>query len=211
MRRLTAVIAAALTAWGMVFPAAAEDGATLLQQFLQETPSAKVTFHQTALDHRGNVVGESRGRFWHRRPRSFRMEYDPPDGIVMVSNGEQTWTYERDLDQVIIQSADVLAGASVLLDVLASGDLEDLRDSYLLASGTGGELRWAVAEAKTEEQAIQTMRLGFAPDGRLLRVELTDSFGSQAHLKIESVTPRVADDAIFVFNPPIGADIVEEQ
>lgn len=192
------------------FAAAAEDGVSLLRQFLRDTTAAKITFQQTSLDGRGNVVGESRGRFWHRRPHFFRMEYDPPDGIVMVSDGATLWTYERDLQQVLVQSADATAGNSALLNVLASGDLSDLRDDYILSSGVGGDLRWANAETRAEDQTIRRMRLGFAADGRLLRVEMTDAFGGTAKLEVESVLRAPPDDSIFRFVPPEGVDIVRE-
>lgn len=193
-------------------PAAAadEDGASLLRAFLAKTPASKISFLQTAFDGKGGVVGESRGRFWHRRPHFFRMEYDPPDGIIVVSNGETVWTYERDLDQVIVQSAAALSGTSALLDVLASGDLSDLRADYILTSGIGGDLRWANAETRAGDQSIRRIRFGFAADGRLLRVELTDSFGGVASLKVESVLRTTPDDSLFRFVPPVGVDVIQE-
>lgn len=208
MRKLIIIVALLCALPGA---AVAADGVTLLQEFLQNTPAAKITFRQTALDRQGNIVGESRGRFWHRRPRSFRMEYEPPDGIVMVSDGEQLWTYERDLQQVIVQSAAALAGTSALLDVLASGELADLRDDYILTSVSDGDLHWANAETRAKDQSIHRIRLGFAADGRLLQMELTDAFGGAAKLKVESVLRKLPDDSIFRFNPPAGVDIVREE
>ncbi|MGI9296289.1 MAG: outer membrane lipoprotein chaperone LolA [Gammaproteobacteria bacterium] len=207
MRKLIAAALLFCAPWA----AAAEDGVSLLLRFLQNTPTAKITFQQTSLDGGGNIVGESRGRFWHRRPNFFRMEYDPPDGIVVVSDGATLWTYERDLQQVLVQPASAAAGNSALLDVLASGDLSDLRGGYILSSGVGGDLRWAHAETRAEDQTIRRMRLGFAEDGRLLRVEMTDAFGGVAKLEVESVLRKPPDDSVFRFVPPEGVDIVREE
>ena len=187
---------------------AAENGIALLQQFLQATPSAKIAFRQTALDKGGRVVAKSRGRFWYQRPHLFRMEYEPPESIVMVSDGAQTWTYEPDIQQVLVQSAENLSGASVLLDMLASGKLDGLRANYILSAGLNEP--WVIAEARTSDQAIRKMRLEFLPDGALQRVELTDSFDSNVRLEIHTVSRATLDKSLFTFNPPIGVDIVRE-
>ena len=190
--------------------AAAAQGTQPLEAFLQKTPAAKISFQQTSLDQEGNVVGETRGRFWYQRPHLFRMEYDPPQSIVMVSDGEQTWTYEPDLQQVIIQSADNLAGASTLLDMLASGSVEGLRRDYIIAANTEDGQHWIDAESRANEQAIRRMRLGFSTSGDLNRIELADSFGSTVKLNVQTVSRDPQDDSLFRFNPPVGVDIVRE-
>ena len=194
----------------MTFMSASAEGTTPLEEFLQKTPSAKISFQQTSLDRDGKVVAETRGRFWYRRPHLFRMEYDPPESIVMVSNGEQTWTYEPDLQQVIIQSAENLAGASTLLDMLASGEIDGFERDYIIASKTEDGQHWINAESRVNEQSIRQMRLGFTLNGDLNRIELSDSFGSTVHLNIQTVSRNIQDESLFNFNPPIGVDIVRE-
>ncbi|MGU9952009.1 MAG: outer membrane lipoprotein chaperone LolA [Gammaproteobacteria bacterium WSBS_2016_MAG_OTU1] len=193
--------------------ATSKGGVAMLRQFLNSTQQAKIVFHQTAFDQKQNIVGKSRGQFWYKRPHLFRMEYDPPNSIVIVSDGEQTWTYEPDLKQVIIQSVSKLSGASALLEVLASGNLDDLQKKYILSSGIDGAMRWAIAETRAEDQAIRKLRLGFiAASGELERVEITDSFGSRAQLNISLISRQDEDVAadLFKFVPPIGVDIVRE-
>ena len=141
IRQFAAPVVAAIAAMCCTALAAGDDGLTLLRRFLQESPSVHIVFHQTALDQNGDIVGESSGRFWHSRPHFFRMEYDPPDGIVMTSDGAEIWTYEPDLRQAIVRRAESAAGVSALLDVLASGDMAALREEYILTSGAGGDLR----------------------------------------------------------------------
>lgn len=210
MRKL--IIALLCVAPGAVPGAAAnEDGLTLLRRFLQTAPSVHIVFQQTSLDQNGDAVGESRGRFWHRRPHFFRMEYDPPDGIVMTSDGAQIWTYEPDLRQVVVRSANVPAGASALLDVLSSGDIAALRKEYILISGIGGDLRWARAKARAEDRPIRGIHLGFSADGQLAVVELEDSFGGRARLRVESLSRAAPDDSVFDFVPPAGVDIIREE
>lgn len=194
------------------FSAAAEDGEELLLRFLQESPEAKITFRQKSLDEGGNEISEVRGHFWYRRPGLFRMEYEPPDELLVVSDGEKNWTFQPELNQVLVQPADSLSGASAILDMLASGDLSPLADKYIFFSGLGGELRWFNAEARTHasDQSIRRWRMGFSPDGVLRRVELRDSFGNSAELEVYLVSRKPADDALFRFTPPVGADIIQE-
>lgn len=205
---IAACIMAMLCAAGA---ARAETGVEFLQKFLQESPDARIVFDQTSLDADGNALSESRGRFWYRRPGLFRMEYDPPENIVMVADGNEVWTYEPDLSQVLVQSSDALSGASLLLDVMASGDLSDLRRGYTLASEDEDGLRWASAVARTRESAIRKMRLAFDPeDGALRRIELVDSFGNAADLEVFLVSRDRTDSSLFRFTPPAGVDIVRE-
>ena len=209
MRHLIAAAVIATFAAGAI--AANDDGLSLLRRFLHNTPAVHIVFRQTALDDNGETLDETGGRFWHRRPHFFRMEYDPPDGIVMVSDGAQIWTYEPDLQQAIVRPAESAAGTSALLDLLSSGDLDSLRNTYILTSGAGGALRWAGAEARDEDQPVRAMRLGFSADGELVLMELKDSFGGTARLRVESIDRTVADDSIFSFTPPAGTDIIREE
>lgn len=201
---LAAVFVAAAVA------AAAEDGESLLRRFLRESPSAKITFLQKSVEEGGNIISEVRGHFWYRRPGVFRVEYEPPEQLIIVADGEQNWTYQPDLNQVIVQPAESLEGASALLEMLSSGDLAPLEKRYIFFSGTEDGLQWFNAEASETGAAIRRFRMGFSPEGVLRRLELRDSFGNTAELKVFSVSRKPADDSLFQFTPPIGADIVRE-
>lgn len=210
MRRL--IFAAAVCVFAGAAAEDGEDGETLFRRFLAESPSAKLIFRQTSFDADGREISELRGRFWYRRPGLFRVEYDPPEELVVVSDGEQNWTHQPDLNQVIVQPADSLSGASALLDVMASGDLAPLEGKYLFFSGLGGDLRWFNAEARETGQAIRRFRLAFSPEGVLRRMELRDSFDNTAKLEIYSVSRKefAEGDSLFRFTPPVGADILRE-
>ncbi|MDM5147408.1 outer membrane lipoprotein chaperone LolA [Candidatus Persebacteraceae bacterium Df01] len=187
----------------------AADGLVLLRDFLRETPSARLDFHQTALDEKGNVLTESGGRLWYERPAKFRMEYDKPEELLLVSDGETAWIYEPDLQQATTQPAATLIGDSVLFGVLSGGDWEALQTDYVLTAGLGGDWRWAIAEAKDDSQTVRRWRLAFsANDGQLRQVEITDSFGGIARLDVLSLTQ---ESAVFTFTPPPGVDVVRGQ
>ena len=191
--------------------AAAEDGLSMLRAFLQNTPAARIVFRQTALDESGEIVGENSGRFWHLRPRFFRMEYDPPDALIIVSDGDSAWTYEPDLNQAVVRRLDDLDGAAVLLETLAAGDLDFLQKDYALSSGLAGKWRWAVAEARDRERPIQRLRLGFAAaGGELRRMELLDAFGGTARLDIDSISRTPPPASLFRFTPPADAAILRQ-
>ncbi len=203
-------LAAVLLAAALATAAAAEDGETLMRRFLDKTPGGKISFLQKSVGRQGETVAESNGRFWFRRPNLFRMEYDPPDALTAVSDGENNWTYQPDLNQVIVRPAQTGGGTSAFLDVLATGDLSPLENDYILFSGDGGGLQWFTAEARTEDRQIRRMRMGFAEDGELRQVELNDSFGGGAVLEVISLSRAEANDSLFRFTPPIGADIIRE-
>lgn len=209
MRKITAILFCAAAFATPAIPAKAQDGLTFLRAFLQSAPAVGVVFTQTSVNPDGEVVDESGGKFWHRRPQFFRMEYDAPDGIVMVSDGAQLWTYEPDLQQAIVRPAQA-AGDSALLDVLNSGDVESLRAEYVLTSGASGKIRWATAEARETGGPVRRVRLGFSPEGELTQIEIEDSFGGKAILRVESVSRAPPPESFFAFSPPADADIIRE-
>ena len=204
-----AVLAAAALAFCLAVALAdPRDGAELLDDFLKRTPHAKIIFRQTSLDNSGRELSANDGYFWYKRPNLFRMEYAPPQQLLMVSDGETTWTYEEDLNQVLENSAR-LTEDSALLAVLSSGSLAALDGKYILSYGVGGKWRWATAEARDPDQIIRLLRLGFsAADGELQRVELTDAFGGVARLDIASIERGEMEDSIFIFAPPPNAEVV---
>lgn len=185
------------------------DGVSLLSDFLARTPQAAITFRQTSLDEEGQTLSQSDGRFWYKRPDLFRMEYEPPQQLLMISDGKTTWTYEADLNQVLKNPAQSISDQSVLLAVLSSGSLSALHGQYNVSSDIDGEQRWAVAEARDPQQTVRKLRLAFsADDGELQQAELTDAFGGIALLHILSVGRDNVDDDLFRFLPPTGVEVI---
>ena len=198
-------VAPPLLAVAVAETAPASDGLSLLQHFLQNTPAANLVFSQTVFGDDGEIQSSGAGRLWFERPAKFRLEYDSPEQLLLVSDGKLAWLYEPELQQAVVQTAQTAAAEAPLLRVLSDG-LESLRADYALTSGLGGEWRWAVAEAINERQSVRLLRLAFTPSGELRRVEMTDAFGGVARLDIESFHPSV-DGAKFTFIPPPGVDV----
>jgi outer membrane lipoprotein-sorting protein len=97
-RRLLGLLAVGLALPGSVGAAvSADDQAELqaIEAYLNDLTTLQATFSQIAPN------GElSTGRLYYRRPDKMRLEYDPPNEILIVANDWQVVYVDQKLDQV---------------------------------------------------------------------------------------------------------------
>lgn len=185
---------------------ATDNAYTLFENFVAQR-AATLTFEQHTYDSRNTLLNETSGRLLYQRPNRFRLQYNTPEHPLVVADGSLVWTYEADLQQVIVQPfAD--AQKNGLFKVLTSADLTELREEYVLSAGVGGDLHWLNASADNTDNTISLIALGFAADGMLKQVVIEDHFGGRAEMNITSQNDQVADPDVFSFTPPAGTDIV---
>ena len=94
------LIVIALIQGGSVY---AGEGRVLLDRFLTETQTMSANFKQTLKSSDGRLMQESTGVFYLQRPGKFRWNYNEPYPQEIVSDGEQVWIFDVDLEQVTVQ------------------------------------------------------------------------------------------------------------
>jgi outer membrane lipoprotein carrier protein len=190
-----------------------------LRQFIASTRGAEGEFRQTVSGNAGRPAQQASGRFSFARPGKFRWEYDLPYPQLLVADGKQLWSWDRDLRQVTVRPLGNALGATPAGILFGQSDLE--RDFILTEAAanetmSGGEkLTWVEArprQAASDEgvasSGFQFFRFGF--DGkRLQRLTLLDNFGQTTvieftHLRLN---PSFAPNH-FHFEPPAGVDIL---
>lgn len=186
-------------------------GVTALENFLVQVRSAQGDFSQTLFDKSGKKVEEtSHGSFVFSRPGKFLWDTNKPYPQKIVSNGTTLWLYDPDLQQVTVKKlSNALTGtpAAILFgssDLSSSFDLQD--------QPTDNGLVWVVAHPKTQGGAFAQIRLGFAPQGTIAAMELTDNFGQKTALQFSHVRLNgPVDAAQFTFHVPEGVDVFEDK
>ena len=101
------------------------DAASLerFQSYLRTTQSARADFQQKVFDKTGKLVQESRGSFSFLRPGRFRWTYVKPPQLI-VGDGERVWIHDADLNQVTVQRASRVIGATPAALLAGASDLD---------------------------------------------------------------------------------------
>ena len=164
---------------------------------------------QQVRDDTGSVLEEARGRVWLSRPGRFRWHYQEPFEREIVSDGEQLWMFDTELEQVTVSRlvsglgktpAGILTGDAEVLEKFAVGEVDEVDD------GTA----WIELTPKQADSDFARVNLGF--DGlRLSQLMLKDRLGqTTAIVFTDAVVNPVLSDDLFVFEIPENADVIEQ-
>jgi len=190
-------------------PEVRADSLQQLRQFVAQTSSARGVFSQTTEGAAGHAPQTSRGSFEFARPGRFRWVYTEPYQQTIVSDGSKLYVYDPELNQVTIKKLKGAIPASPASILFGSNDLE--RDFQVASDGERDGIDWIVAKPRSQDSSFERIRIGFR--GALpVQMELLDSFGHVTQLRLSDVQRNPALDASqFRFEPPKGADVLEEQ
>ena len=117
--------------------------------------------------------------------------------------------YDPDLNQVTIKKLKGAIPASPASILFGSNEFE--RDFQVSSDGERDGLEWILATPKSQDSSFARIRIGFR-DGLPVAMELADSFGQTTELRFSGLqrNQRI-DPARFHFDPPKGADVLEDQ
>jgi len=176
--------------------------------FNSSTKTASGSFEQQAFDRSGKVVDRSSGTLAFARPGKFRWVYDKPHKQVLVADGTKLWIYDPDLAQVTVKRIDQ-AISSTPAALLAGRD--DITQLFTLRdAGSKDGVEWVEALPKAKDTGFDRVRLGLR--GRTLAaMELYDQLGGHTVLRFTELraNPPLLPGT-FVFTPPKGADVIDE-
>lgn len=164
--------------------------------------SGNYTQVMTAKD--GAVIQSITGTFKLKRPGLYFWQSEDPYPQTIVSNGEEIWLYDPDLEQVTITPAKQLGfNPSSFL----AGDIRKELSAYqVLADGEHFTLMPVADNAP-----FDALNLAFSGD-LLSEASYTDKLGQTTKLSFSAVTknPPLNQD-IFEFEVPPGTDIVTNE
>ncbi|HEX4596881.1 MAG TPA: outer membrane lipoprotein chaperone LolA [Burkholderiaceae bacterium] len=196
-------------------PVAYADSLQQLHEFLSQTSSARGDFSQTAGKPAGGKDSTSRARqgsegsFAFSRPGKFRWITAKPYQQTIVSDGSKLYVYDPDLNQVTVKKLKGAIPASPASILFGSNDFE--RDFQVNNDGERDGVQWIVAKPRSQDASFDKIRIGFR-DGLPVAMELADSFGQTTELRFSGVQRNARIDAAqFHFDPPKGADVLEDQ
>lgn len=180
-------------------------GEVYLEDFLANTLTLEASFQQVLRARDGELLQQTAGRFYLKRPGKFRWNYQSPYEQVIVSDGERIWIHDVDLDQVTVQRQEaglpstpmaLLQDSSKLHESFTVSPLDDKDGVYRLK-----------LKSKSKESDFGEIVIGV--DARGLRfMQLHDQFEQVTDIVFSDITinTELAKE-IFEFIPPEGVDV----
>lgn len=190
-------------------PTQAEEGNALahLRAFVEDAHTVQGRFEQRVLTSSGRQPRQASGEFVFQRPGRFHWEYMEPYPQLLVSDGSRLWSWDPDLNQVAIQELGDALGSTPA--AILSGDEAFERNFELAEAGQVEGLEWLEATPRSPDSTFDTVRIGFAADGRLERMEMRDHFGQNTVIDFHDLQLGAdVPDGLFDFTPPPGADVM---
>jgi outer membrane lipoprotein carrier protein len=180
-----------------------------LRGFVQAVQSATGNFSQFTVGPQGQTKPAQTGRFSFKRPGQFNWEVLKPYAQQILSDGQQIYQFDPDLNQVSVRKVDQAIGASPAAILFGSGALDQAFNVSTLPDKDG--LAWLRAVPRAGDAGFVHVDIGFQ-DGLPAHIVLLDAFGQTTHVKLSGLArnPALASDA-FKFVPPQGADVVRMQ
>jgi outer membrane lipoprotein carrier protein len=179
-----------------------------LQAFFDGLRTLTATFEQQVNDADGALIQKSQGHLWLQRPGRFRWDYLQPYHQLIVSDGQQIWVYDEDLEQVTVQAFD--ATISQTPASLLSSDKPILDSFVVTLLGEREGILWLHLLPRGQDTAFDEMRLGLQA-GKLRFMDLRDGLGHTTILSFTEVKRNTSvDPQLFTFVPPAGVDVVRD-
>jgi outer membrane lipoprotein carrier protein len=182
------------------------DGQQLLNNFVNDVHTLSGRFEQQLVDADDIVIDEASGTIEIQKPGRFRWTYMEPYEQILVADGLNVWSYDVDLEQVIVKpQAAVLASTPALLLGGSQGVLDDFE---YVGSFTDRDTVWVRLRPKSDANGFTRVELGFN-EGKLGRMIFTDNLGQTTLIALFDLSVNEAiDERQFRFSPPAGVDVV---
>jgi outer membrane lipoprotein carrier protein len=180
-----------------------------LQGFVTQVQAATGKFSQYTVGAQGQTKPAQSGQFAFQRPGRFKWDVLKPYAQQIVSDGQQLFQFDPDLNQVTVRKVDQAIGSSPAAILFGSGSLEQSFAVTALPDKDG--LSWLRAKPRNGEAGFVHVDLGFS--GSLpARIVLLDAFGQSTHIELSGLVsnPPLTAEA-FRFVAPPGADVVRMQ
>lgn len=212
MRRLNSLWALflCLAAWHVIADAPNEaTAAQALNRRLADIRSLQADFTQTTIDASNRTLQANSGHLWVAKPSKFRIETTKPYVQTLVSNGVDFWTWDADLEQVIVKKLD--ADVKQVPILLLGGDTARITSEYKVSYYKDGDSEHYTLQAQSTSSLFETLGIEFVK-GQPSAISITDSLGQQTRILLNNVSiNQPINDGRFAFTPPKGADVIDDR
>lgn len=180
--------------------------ASVLTDYLSNLHTFQADFIQSVFAANNKEKQKSKGLIIVKSPDNFYLEYNDPYKLVYVADGKKLWSYDEDLEQVVVkEQGNILINTPAML----LGNPKDLTRSYSIEkTGVTEGWLWFELTPKKDNTNFETVGLAFKGD-ELVAMEMQDNFGQTTRLEFNNVikNPKLASNQ-FNFVAPKGVDVI---
>ena len=185
-----------------------KDAAADLRQRLDTMNSLTGAFTQTLLDEEGELLEESQGNFAMARPGKFDWHTLEPFEQRLVSNRDNIWVYDPDLQQVTVRQVDERLRQTPA--VILSEDMAALQETFQVTRQARQDLTFFVLTPKKNDDLFARLELGFEGD-LLCEIRIHDNLDQVSIFKLEDLSRNgELDHSRFEFQVPEGVDVLAD-
>ena len=180
--------------------------ASELTSYLNNLNTFQANFIQSVFSSNNKVKQKSKGLIVVKSPDKFYLEYNEPYNLLYVADGKKLWSYDEDLEQVVVkEQGNLLINTPAML----LGNPKDLTRSYSIEKmGVTEGWLWFELTPKKENTNFESVNLAFK-DNELKAMEMRDNFGQTTRLEfIDVLKNPTLSKSRFVFVPPKGVDVI---
>lgn len=180
--------------------------ASELTDYFKNLTTLDADFTQTVYAGTNKPTQESKGFILVKSPDKFYLEYNNPYKLIYVADGKKLWSYDEDLEQIVVKDqGDLLVNTPAML----LSNPKDLTRLYKVErTGETDGWIWFELTPKKQNTNFETVSLAFA-NNKFKAMEMRDSFGQTTRLVFSKVVknPVIAKKK-FTFTPPKGVDVI---
>ena len=186
------------------YTARGSDTREFLIKSLEEIKSMHSLFEQAT---RGSDK-KFTGQLWFQRPNLFRMEISPPVSQSITSDGEFLWTYDKDLEQVVVKRLTNSLAEMPFMRLLS--EPRAFLEGREVVSVSDTEKRFRIM-IKENESPIEFVELDFI-SGLIFRVFVGSRVGASLEVFFNqmSLIERIPKEE-FIFLVPENIDLIDNR
>lgn len=192
---------------GLMFWANAQAAPTI-EDYFGNLDSFEADFVQRLFNAEQELQEESSGVIKIQRPDRFYLQYREPYEQLYIADGKRLWSYDADLEQVIVKQQQNLLRDTPAMILSNPQQLQRQYETDQYRSDDN--LIWFRLTPKSSENQFDEVQLGF--DETQIRImELKDGFGRITRLEFDDIRRNPGFSAeTFRFTPPEGVDVIEQ-
>lgn len=167
-----------------------------------------VSTMQARFEQSSRTQEAQRGEIWLQKPNQFRLETQAPLSQTIVSDGASMWTYDRDLEQVIISSLSNRVEELPIL--LLAGNAGELVDDYRVDFFEDEVQQFFLLQPLREEGILGRLSITFEA-GLPIAVGVDTATNERTIINLEVKDNINMSDDTFVFDVPEGIDVIDDR
>lgn len=178
-----------------------------VQAFYERTTDFKATFRQVVRTRSPRRTFTRSGTVWFQRPGRMRWDYQVPDRVHYVSDGEVLWSYDVEdgvayrlpvKDSELFQALGFLTGASRLADAFTAAE-QPVNTAGLVP---------VLLTPRVPTSSYQSITLFVDPaTGETRETEVLDPVGNVSHVRFEDPSFGKLPSSGFTFTVPDGVRV----